>query len=446
MLNVMWPLVKIKSKIILKLSRSPLHARLANGAMWTFLGTLITRGSGVVAMMLVARSIGKEGMGEYGMIQSTVGLFSSVASMGMGVTATKFVAEYKLTDRLRAGSMLGLSALTTWISGLALMAILYFSATWFATDALAAPHLGKYLQISSILLLLSAVNGAQTGALAGFEDFKAIAKVSLISAVITFPTTVLAALHWGLLGAIYALLISQFLNCVLSHLAVRLAAKSSNVPLWSPILPGQWKVLWQFSLPGLLCTMVLGPANWISCVLLVNTNNGYLEMGVYNATLNWINVVAFMPGIIAQVLLPILASQGDKDHSSTKVMIIHATKANFISVLPVVAILSLLSPLIMRAYGSEFSNGWPTLVATVMTAGVISLQSAFVQYVTASGHMWRLLSTFVLFGALTTIITIPLVQWGSFGMASARFLAALVTLVYTFWLTVKLMKDDSING
>jgi O-antigen/teichoic acid export membrane protein len=54
--------------------------------------------------------LGKTGYGELGMIQTTVGMFGVFAGFGLGVTATKHVAEFRRSDPARAGRIIGLSS------------------------------------------------------------------------------------------------------------------------------------------------------------------------------------------------------------------------------------------------------------------------------------------------------------------------------------------------
>ena len=75
-------------------SGSP-RSRLADGVLWSFTGTAISRGLNLLAMVLVARMVGKVGFGELGAVQSTIGMFAVFAGFGMGITAMKHVAELR---------------------------------------------------------------------------------------------------------------------------------------------------------------------------------------------------------------------------------------------------------------------------------------------------------------------------------------------------------------
>ena len=143
---------------------------------WSLAGAAIARGSALLASIMVARVLGKTGFGELGIIQSTIGMFGTFAGFGLGMTAAKFIAEFRTTDPLKAGRIRGLSSGFAWITSCSTAVVLFFMAPWLAAHTLAKPSLTGLLQIGSLFLLLTEVNGAQTGALSGFEAFKRVAK------------------------------------------------------------------------------------------------------------------------------------------------------------------------------------------------------------------------------------------------------------------------------
>src|SRR5437879_2227347 len=77
-----------------RVEASPLAYRLARGTFWSLAGSLISRGLGLLSAILVGRILGKEEFGELGIIQSTIGMFGTLAGFGMGLTANKHVAEF----------------------------------------------------------------------------------------------------------------------------------------------------------------------------------------------------------------------------------------------------------------------------------------------------------------------------------------------------------------
>jgi len=81
-----------------QLENSPLGYRLTHGVFWPLAGPAISRGLVLVARILVAPTLGQTGYGEMGVIQSSVAMFGVFAGFGLGLTATKHVAEFRNSD------------------------------------------------------------------------------------------------------------------------------------------------------------------------------------------------------------------------------------------------------------------------------------------------------------------------------------------------------------
>src|SRR5580704_6669060 len=96
---------------------SSLGARFTVGIIWSLAGAIVSRGILLAASVVCARFLGKEGFGALGMIQSTAGMFGVVGGLGLGLTATKYVSEFRRQDRLRTGRSLAVSATAGFISG-----------------------------------------------------------------------------------------------------------------------------------------------------------------------------------------------------------------------------------------------------------------------------------------------------------------------------------------
>ena len=59
-----------------------------------------------VLSVVVARLLGRESFGRFGIIGGTIATFTVVATMGMGIAATKLVAQNRAKDPARAGRSL----------------------------------------------------------------------------------------------------------------------------------------------------------------------------------------------------------------------------------------------------------------------------------------------------------------------------------------------------
>jgi O-antigen/teichoic acid export membrane protein len=389
-----------------RIEASPLGLRLAKGAFWSLAGALISRGLALLSSIIVARILGKEGFGELGIIQSTVGMFGVFAGFGLGMTATKYIAEFRTKDPGKAGRVIGLSNIVSIVSGGVMSLILVFLARWLASHTLAAPHLTRLLQISAGLLFLSALTGAQTGVLAGFEAFKTIARVNFWAGIANFPLMVIGVSLAGITGAVWGLVAGMLVNWLLNHVAITMEAQRANGPATYSDCLQEWKILWKFSFPAVLAGVMAGPVNWVCNAMLVNQPNGYAEMGIFNAANQWRMAILFVPGAVGAIVLPVLSNlHGVGDHLSYRRVFWYNILLNGSVSLSIALLVSLLAPIIMGTYGKGFESGHIVLVLLSLSAVLNATIGVIGQSIASAGKMWwgmllNALWSFVLLGSM----------------------------------------------
>jgi len=428
-----------------RLSTSPLGSQLARGMFWTLAGALIARGLGLVASVLTARLLGREGFGELGTIQATVAMFSAFAGFGLGLTATKHVAECRTEDPARAGRIITLSAVVSAIFG-AIMALgILLLAGPLAKHSLAAPHLSGLLQVSAGLIFLGALNGAQVGALSGLEAFKTTARVNLWNGLASFPI-LLAGVWWGgLMGAVWGLVASLGVNWLLNHFAIHAEARRAGVPLgFDGLRHGAWRresgVLWRFSLPAMLCSLLVLPVHWLCTALLAHQPAGYAEMGVFNAANQWRTAILFVPQAMAGIVLPALAGLHGEHNRGRYLRVFWSNVALIGGVALALALgVVLLSDVIIRSYGTSFSEGRATLIILALSAVVLSINQVLGVDLISRGRMWQVLGCNAAWA-----VTLLGLSWWLVPMHGARGLAIALLAAYPvqsiFMLALNLME------
>ncbi len=416
-----------------RVEASTLGYRLAKGVFWSMAGTVISRGLMLVASILVAQILGKEVFGEYGIIRSTVMMLGVFAGLGLGLTATKHVAEFRTSDPARAGRIIALSGLVaTGAGGLMTLALFTF-APWLSAHMLNAPHLSSLLQIGCLLLLLDTLNGVQTGVLAGFEAFRTIAIVNFAIGISAFPLIVGGACFGGLEGIIWGLVVSQAVNLILNYLAIRRECRKANISLRFSDFRQEYGILCGFSLPALLAGVLVPTVAWLCNAMLVNRPNGYAEMGIFNASYQWFLLLLFLPSMIQRVLLPVMSERiaaDDVEHVARLLTKLIRTMALLMT--PAVLMLVMASPYIMGLYGDGFRDHWPVLAVTLATGFLFVLQAPVGSFIVASGRMW--VAFLMNLGCMLTLLglTFLLIDWGAMGLASARLLAYVVHSIWVF--------------
>ncbi|MDI6802126.1 MAG: oligosaccharide flippase family protein [Thermodesulfovibrionales bacterium] len=412
------------------LPEGSLRARFALGTFWSVAGAVISRGLSLLASIVVARVLGKVGFGELGIIQSTVGMFGLFAGLGLGMTATKHVAEFRQKDAAKAGRIIGLSFLVALGFGGVISFALGILAPWLAETTLAAPHLAQLLQIGAGILFFSAVNGVQTGALSGFEAFRTIANINLASGLLSFPLMVGGVYIAGLQGAVWGLVVSMAANCGFNYVALKNRMRKENISVHYLQSRKEWQVLWQFSLPAFLSGMMVGPVNWVCGALLVNQPNGYAEMGIYNAANQWRNAILFLPGSMSAIVLPMLSNlYGHDDNRRYKKVLLYNGVINVSIAFIVALIISLAAKVIMGSYGKDFSSGKYVLIVLAVSATLSASVSVIGQVIASSGRMWWGFILNLLWGIVLIFSYWLLISKGALGLAFANLIAYGVHLI-----------------
>ena len=363
-------------------------ARACRGVAWTLLGSGVSQGAALLLSIVTARLLGKGPYGAFGMVQSTAGVFGTFAGMGLGVTATKYVAELRWVDARRAGRIATLTLLVALCSGLASGLTLILLSRGLAASTLNAPHLGPQLEVASALLLATVLCGAQAGVLAGLEVFDCIARVNIVRGILTVLGGVIGAWEWGLEGAVGALAISAAFVCIAQHVSLVRACRQAGLPLRVRGVFEEWPVVWRFSLPVWLGSALVGPVIWWATAILVNQPGGYGEMGVFNAANQWRNVVLFLPAILAQPLLPVLADSHARQPARFEHLMWLSLAVTAVLSALIVIPLCVASPWIMASYGPHFREAWPVLCMLIASAIPAACCGVVGQALAGSGRVW----------------------------------------------------------
>ncbi len=416
-----------------RLKTGSLGHRLANSSFWNLAGSVAGRLVSLPAGVLLARLLGRHDYGELGMIYSSIELFGIFGGFGLGLTATKYIGEFKRKDPKRAGRILAMSNLTAYVTGGIFSIILFLFSAQLAAGPLAAPHLATPLRISALVLFLTCVDGAQTGALAGFEAFDHLARLSLLKGFLNLPCLVGGFYLGRLPGILWGLALSRFIGLVLNRIYLNREARQAAVPLMASGFGSELPILWKFSVPAFFAGLMVAPVNWFCSTLLVHQPNGYREMGAYNAANQWFSMLLFIPTALATGIVPILSDTlGEKDLKRSRKVLNFMVKINAAIIIPCVLVLSLLAPYVMRIYGRDYKDAWPTLIVLLITSGIYALLTPVGEIIAAAGRMWLGFATNLAWAAVLIVATVFLVRWGSVGFASARMIAYFLHATWSF--------------
>ena len=371
----------------------------------------------------MARVLGKSVFGELGIIQSTTNSFMTFAEPSITLTATKYVAELRRKDPERAGRIIGMITVLAVVGGTVVGSIMV-ATSWWAARLAAAPHLQPIIAISALVLLLTVVNESQNGVLSGLEAFKRRSTVQTLAGVASFPITVLAVFYFGLIGAVYGLIASQALVVLLNYHAIRKETSSAGISIRWREARSELRVLSSFSLPTLVAGVVYVPSMWVANMILVNTPDGFAEMGVFNAADRWRTAILFLPSMLGGVALPMLSSlQGEADSQKYHRVLWTNIKLSVLASAAVAGPIALFAPWLMASFGKGFGDGTWVLITLCTTAVVFSPYWIVGRSLVSRGHVWTMF-LFNLGWAITLLVSEWLLrEHGARGLALAYLMA-----------------------
>lgn len=421
----------IKSRIL----ASDVTKRLTSGAIWSFTGTALAKLIVLIASIFCARILGKELFGEFGMVRSTINMFVVLGSAGLGITATKYIAEYKGTQKDRVASIYLLTTIFAVLTGLIVTVAILLLADYLAIESLQSPHLSSSLKCGALLLFVTVINASQTGVLSGLENFKSIAINTFIGSLFESVFMLIGASYYGVLGAVLGFGIGFIAIYIANVLSIKKSFKRMNLVVKMYALNlNDLKVLYKFSLPALLSSMIIPPVYWVIRMMIVN-KNGYGELAIYEAADQWKIIILFIPTAVSQIILPILSSLVKTDKTKYwKVLKINIL-INGLVALVMVGLVACFSQYIMKAYGSSFENVMPLIILAIST--IFTAVSNVVGLAIASkSQMWIGFLFNIFWGIVLVLSAYYLIEkgYGSVGVALsilfAYILHSFIQIIY----------------
>jgi len=400
-----------------------LRARFARATLWSTAGSVTAQAGALLATILCARILGTDAFGKLGIVRSTVLLFGTFAGAGLGVAASRYVAECRVSDRERTGRIIGLLltvALTT-SSAVMLVAIGLARpiAVAVASEALAVP-----LRLAAAMLITNTFLGLQIGIIAGFERFRAVALVSVADGALNVVLPAAGAWQWGLEGAVLGFLIAGFAGCAIRQIVIGRIASQEDVRLQLRGARSELRTLWPVAVPAILIGVAIQPFDWLSRLVLVRRGGTFAELGVFTAAYSLAQFVTFLPMQISGPVMPILSNLlGARDGVRARKLISSSQMLVFaVAAVSGVALIVLSGPA-LAAYGHGFAHRQRVLVfmslAYIVSSPTLVSRAVF----TATDRLWRQAWQTAVWGVLLLTGTFFLARNGAEGFALA-YLAA----------------------
>jgi O-antigen/teichoic acid export membrane protein len=417
--------------------------KITKGLIWTFLGTAISKSFFLLAFVVIARIVSVEEYGKIGLLRSFINTFTFFSLASFGVTANKYLAINKDTNKVLASRIYSSTRLFVFILALFILisSILFLEpiTLYIVGDV----SLKIEVLLSSVIIFFASLNGLQMGALSGLEKFSKISQVHIVNGLLSLPLLCFGAYYKGVFGVIVALLIVNLAIWLCSAFFLHKGLKEFSITFRLDNYSESFKIVKSFTLPSFLSGIMISPVILYCNSLLVNySSDGYEELGFYNAAFLYSSIVSILIGIVGQVFYPFSMQFFNKKN----------LKFDFVNILTSYILgIFLCFPLLcfpdlfMGIFGKDYGGNTTTLILVVLSTIVIAHRQGIARNFAAGNYMWwSLLSNS--FWAINIIFWCYFfLEDGAIGRAAAFFIAYLInTLVFIPFYTHKKLIDKTL--
>lgn len=430
-------------EFLARVQTSSISRRMGNGLMWSFSGTAIAKLLTLIVGIVCAHILQKEAYGEFSMVRSTINMFIVLGSAGLGVTSTKYIAEYKERKSQKIPAVYAVTQVFGFIMALILALLILLCAPFIADNILHHPDIVLSVRVGAVLLFFSIINGVQNGALIGFEDFKSVAVNTLLGSLLESALTILGAYYFGVNGAILGFGIGFILIFITNHLAINKLFALFHLHKLSvkKLRSHDFSILYTYSLPAALSSLLITPSFWLIRSILVRSD-GFRELAVFEVADQWKIIILFIPTAFSQIVLPILSSL-----QKSKSTFITTLKYNLlivgISALVLSAGVLLFSGYIMKLYGSSYDNTLPLQILAISTI-FSALANVLEMAIYSLGKMWQCFMINIVWAVLMVGCSYLLCQreQGANGLSVAVLVSYIVSFFIFLGYTVFVVKKE----
>lgn len=370
-------------------SVTPILARFRSGIAYSLAGSVAGQGAAFSVGLILANLLGKESFGEYSMIISTILTVSLIGQLGSGYAASKYIAELRSVNTIRAGRVLSLLATVSRVAAILSSGLFFVGADALAEAVFLREALTGTRWAGSAAVLFATMNGFTLGALAGFEAYRATAVVMAVSGIANVVLSVLFAFRWGVTGAVLALALSNAIQWYFSRAAVRRLCVANGISVSAKDAMAERQVITRFALPGALSGVTSMPAMWLANVSLAVGPGGFERLGIYSAALLVMRFVGFLPGVVNTVGMALVNYyRGTNEAERYKAAFLINLFITIVSSLAVGVVLGLFGRQVLGLFGEGYEEGATTLLILLAAGIVDSAVLALNQVVQSKERMW----------------------------------------------------------
>ena len=418
--------------------------RFATNVVWNVVGAFFNQGSTLALGLVVANTLGRDQYGIYGFLQSTMLLFMNIGQMAMGIVATKFVGEYHIREKERAGRVIVLCLAFSAITATVAATTAFLLAPAIATTVFHTASAANLIRLAAPAIFFAVITVPCSGILAGFGNFSKNAMAGVAAGITYFTIGAFMAVRFGLAAVIAGIGMSACFQCALLLALVFGEAKRQGVPVkWPSVrsIGAERRNLFHVAIPAALTGFSSLPAIWLANAILARQPGGIAALALFTAANSLRQVVLFAPYLIGNVGFSMLSRhRGTADHEGFR----HAFWMNVLASGAVAVALAgaiiIGGHQILRVFGPAFAVAYPVLALLVASTIPEALSVGLYQLIQSRGLIW-ISFFFIALPRDCSLVAFAFFmsrRHGAFGLAEAFMISILVMLAWSLLLVRRL--------
>jgi O-antigen/teichoic acid export membrane protein len=334
--------------------------------LWGLVFSTIISAAGAI---FIARLLGPDSYGLYSIALAAPNLITTFRDWGVTTAIVKYSAEYNSENNYdKVRSILFSGLFFELIMGLSL-SVLSFSLAGSLANIFSRPNIVPLIQVSSFVILTSALVNTSTAAFTGMEIMHLNSIMLIIQSI--FKTVLIIAfvlLGLGALGAVQGYIVASLFagltGVVLMWTVFRTLRKNVNSKL---DISMTIKTMFKYGLPLSIGQMISGFSGvFYSYILAIFVTNA--PIGNYNVALSFILIITFFATPITTMLFPAFSKlNAEKDGQALKNVFRYSVKYAALIVVPISAmIFALAQPAVSTLFADKYTQAPLFLALTAL--------------------------------------------------------------------------------